>query len=465
MDDFDLAVVGAGMAGLTAAARLARAGRSVIVVERAPSVGGSALHAGFAWTAANVELLREINPGGDGSLADALISGFPEGIEWIRSLGVQCHPAVQVLRYGRGHQFDTSHYVTRCVEVIRDRGGEILLSARADNLVRDGDAVVGVDIVTADGHERRVRAANTLLATGGFQANPAMRAQLIHAQARDMALRSNPFSAGDGWRLGQAAGAQLGPAHAGFYGHLVPADVPLAPEQYVELALYCSEHALLFNKDGNRFVDETVGDHVSAIALVDQPEARALLVADRIGYEQWMRGSYVAGAPAVDKFEASRRRGARCAVAEDIEEFGYLPADWGYPGLAIADGITRYNHAVTSGLTLAPTRSFDRRPMDQPPYYVIEAAPAITFTMTGILIDSQARVLNGVGRPVSGLLCAGADAGGVYYRAYAGGIAAALVFGLAAARTALDGGTLSSVVDECDSSAVDVSGAEPSVSR
>lgn len=438
MSELDLLVIGAGMAGLTAAARAAEAGDVVTVVERAPEIGGSALYAGFAWTAANLEVLREINPFGGEALAEALIGGFPDGIAWIRSLGVACKPAVTVLRYGRGHQFDTGHYVSRCAEVIRDNGGEILLSTETRSLVRQAGAVAGAEIVGADGGTRTLHARTTLLATGGFQADPEMRAELIHPNARDIPIRSNPCSRGDGWRLAAPTGARLGPTHAGFYGHLVPAGVPLMPEQYVELALYCSEHTLLFNLKGQRFVDETIGDHISAIALVDQPEAHALMVADSVAYEEWMRGTYVEGTPALDKFDLSRRRGARCAVAHDIDEFADMPEEWRYPGEEIAAGIRHYNEAVTAGLTLAPARGFDRRPLDQPPYYAIEVAPAITFTMTGILTDAGARVLDGDGRPVPGLLCAGSDVGGLYFRAYAGGIAPALVFGLAAAQTALD---------------------------
>ena len=83
-----------------------------------------------------------------------------------------------------------------------------------------------------------------------------------------------------------------------------------------------------------------------------------------------------------------------------------------------------------------PPRQFDAVPIDRPPFYVIEAVPAITFTFGGLVIDDDAHVLDGGGRPIPGLLAAGADAGGVYTRAYAGGLAAALVFGLRAARTA-----------------------------
>jgi hypothetical protein len=48
-----------------------------------------------------------------------------------------------------------------------------------------------------------------------------------------------------------------------------------------------------------------------------------------------------------------------------------------------------------------------------------------------------ARVLDAAGTPIPGLLAAGSDTGGLYVRAYAGGIANALVFGLTAGRTAV----------------------------
>jgi succinate dehydrogenase/fumarate reductase flavoprotein subunit len=68
---------------------------------------------------------------------------------------------------------------------------------------------------------------------------------------------------------------------------------------------------------------------------------------------------------------------------------------------------------------------------------VIEAAPAITFTLGGLLIDRDARVRGRLGGTVPGLLAAGSDIGGLYHGSYAGGLAAALIFGLTAARTAL----------------------------
>ena len=84
-----------------------------------------------------------------------------------------------------------------------------------------------------------------------------------------------------------------------------------------------------------------------------------------------------------------------------------------------------------------PPRVKDATPLLTPPYYVIEVVPAITFSFGGLLINAGARVLDEQGAPVPGLLAAGADSGGVFYRAYAGGLANALVFGLQAVDTAV----------------------------
>jgi phytoene dehydrogenase-like protein len=58
----DLLVFGGGMAGMSAAARACSEGASVILVEKGPGVGGSAMYAGFVWTAPTVDVMREVNP-------------------------------------------------------------------------------------------------------------------------------------------------------------------------------------------------------------------------------------------------------------------------------------------------------------------------------------------------------------------------------------------------------------------
>ncbi|MFJ9381472.1 FAD-dependent oxidoreductase [Streptomyces sp. NPDC101455] len=439
----DLLVIGGGMAGLSAAARVAAEGGSVVLVEKAERTGGSARFAGFVWTTPTFEEMRRVNPDGDPELAASLLDGFADGVAWIRSLGVDCRPPVPVLGFGRGHQLDTNHYLDTCERLIRDRGQEVLTGTWTKSLVTENGVVKGADILLSDGTARRVEATWTLIATGGFQGDPDLRAEHIHPRAPGLGLRANPHSRGDGLALGRTAGAAFGKKDAGFYGHLMPAGVPLAdPARFVDLALYYSEHALLFDASGERFVDETAGDHLTAMALLERPEARGLLVADARVHREWISASYVEGIPGVDKFQLCHRAGARSAVADSLEDFASMPEEWGYPGTVIRDRIEEFNAAVSANGGPAPGRLLDRRPLDEPPFYVVEAAPAITFTFGGLLIDAGAHALSAAsdGRePVPGLLAAGADAGGLYRRAYAGGLAPALVFGLAAARTALAG--------------------------
>ena len=289
---------------------------------------------------------------------------------------------------------------------------------------------------TAGGSERTIHARSTLLATGGFGGDPELRARYIHPLARDLPLRANVHSTGDGLRLAQPAGAGFGPPGAGFYGHLIPSQVAYTnPYEFTDLTFYHGEHGIIVNLDGRRFCDETLGDHLNAQEVLEQREGRALMIADQRVHDQWMMTPYVKGVPPLDSFKLAYERGARAAIVEDIDELAALPEAWGYPGATVRDALKAFNEQCTSGRP-SPARTLDAEPLVDPPYYVIEVIPAITHTYSGLTIDERARVLGENGAPIPGLLAAGADAGGVSYRAYTGGLCTALVFGLQAAATA-----------------------------
>ena len=433
----DMLVIGGGLAGLSAATRAVQDGASVVVVEKGPSLGGSAVYAGFLWTAPTLDVMREVNPDGDPELGARLVDGYDDAIEWVQSLGVATKDPVTVLGYGRGVETDMTGLIAACERVVRQgEDSEILLGAQTSELIRSHGRVRGAEVITADGERRRIEARSTVLATGGFGGDPELRAQHIHPLARELPLRANPYSTGDGLRLGLAAGAAFGAENAGFYGHLVPSHVPARnAHELWEVTFYHSEHGVLVNLAGDRFVDETIGDHLNTLAVLEQPEARALLICDQRVHDEWMMRPYVEGVEPNDRFALAYRRGARCAVAEDLEEFEHLPEEWGYDGSAVRRTLTEFNARSAAG-TAEPSRRLDSEPLVNPPYYVVELIPAITFTFGGLRVDADARVLNARGRPIPGLLAAGADIGGLWVRAYAGGAATALVFGLQAAATA-----------------------------
>ena len=72
----------------------------------------------------------------------------------------------------------------------------------------------------------------------------------------------------------------------------------------------------------------------------------------------------------------------------------------------------------------------------EPPFRALEVRPGITFTLGGIDVDADLRVLDREGRPIPSLFAAGADAGGTYDGGYMGGLVLGLVQGRAAGRAA-----------------------------
>ena len=432
--EVDLLVVGGGMAGMTAAAYAAEQGRTVLVVEKQGEIGGSArLSGGGLWTAADYETLREVNPLGDAALARVLIDGYDAAGGFIESLGASITPrepyvGTQSFPGVRRH-LDVADYMARCRSCVQAAGGWIVANSTVTGLHLGPNGVTGGTVSGPDG-EVDVQARWTLLATGGFQNDPALRARYLGAQAKTLAVRSNPASDGQGLRLGESVGAVTSPHMSGWYGHTIPSPValPLAPVDFLPYAqFYLSPRALLLNRQGARFTDESRGYYLNAQAVAALPDARALLL-----FDDRLRkaDSDLYG---VDRYDFAQRRGARVATADNWDDLGKAVEAWGFHGAAAA--AKAFDAAIASGASLDPERADACERLNTPPYYAMEVQPAITFTHGGLRIDARARVLDADGKPIQGLLAAGADAGGVYHRAYAGGLAMSSVFGMTAART------------------------------
>jgi fumarate reductase flavoprotein subunit len=79
-------------------------------------------------------------------------------------------------------------------------------------------------------------------------------------------------------------------------------------------------------------------------------------------------------------------------------------------------------------------------PIRQPPFVAVPLCAGLTYTMGGLTIDPQARVLHTEGHPITGLFAGGGSIGGLEggpYVGYTGGLAKALVFGRIAGAGAL----------------------------
>ena len=350
------------MAGLCAAARARELGASPTVFEKGTRPGGSMLlSSGVIWRYRSFEEFRAQCPDGDERLQRLVFERLDEGLEWLESLGAPVVARETENPLTTGVRFDTD--------------GLTKALCRAAGEVRFEQSVT----VTGD---------LLVLATGGFQGDPELVERYVRP-AVPLRVRANPWSAGDGLRVGFDRGAALTAGLDEFYGRNM-ADVDFDEPGFVPLAQVYGRHAWIFNERGEEFFDhERVSwselDLVQATA--HQPGARAWYLLDDQALNQQVRYGTV------------RELVASAPTRTDPAELPFEPP----PGTVAA----------------------------------VRVAAAITHTIGGLRVDERARVLNDTDDPIAGLFAAGVDAGGISTGGYASGLASALVLGRTAAETAL----------------------------
>ena len=438
----DLLVIGGGVAGTAVAAEAARLGASVTVVESDERLGGSgALSAGILWTVPDAETFARVCPHGDPALGAALADGFDEAVERVRAEGVEVSERWHgQMGYGVAHRIDIHALLDTWRARIEGAGGRIALATSARELVVEEGEVSGARVDGTDGEET-IRAGAVVLATGGFQGDPELLRAHIGPGAEAMVLRSNPHSAGDGFRLGLAAGAAPSAALDSFYGHLLPSPLAeLSPEQFLPLTQYHSKACILVNRFGRRFTDESRGDEVSNQALLRQPGARAVLLCDeRVRLEHAVGAPYPHG-QVLDRLELAREAGARIVSRDSLDGLARAVGEWGVNGERLRVTLARYEAAApgTGDDDGVPVPA-DPYPLREPPFHALEVQPSITFTYGGLRADADGHALDAQGEPVPGLFVAGADLGGLQETGYVGGLVLGLVFGPRIAAAALEG--------------------------
>jgi fumarate reductase flavoprotein subunit len=419
-EETDLIIVGGSVGGLAAAVLVADRGGRAILVERTRELGGGAPSEPEAIPAAGSRFQRaagvEDSPERFAEDLDAA-SGHrlePEltralvgqGAALVAWLADRCGSRVQFLpgRLPAGHSVPRLHVpgerggVSLTADLTRAATRHSHVSVRvatvAERLVRDeSGAVRGISVRAERRGAAQGLGGRVLLACGGFVADDPLVAEHCptlaefphHGAARPM---------GDALRLGLEAGAGTSRLGTGAVTPFLAMPGALAVSApLVELG------GILVNQAGRRFVDETVASVPLARAVRAQPGHLAYLIFDE---------RIAAAARAADPFFAHvilPRTGRRAASLVDLAKQFELDAD----GLAAAV------EAFNEGSGAAGDR-FGRahvgRPFE-PPFHAIRVTGARRHTLGGLAVDAAARVLEGPGRPISGLYAAGGAAAGL----------------------------------------------------
>ena len=212
-----------------------------------------------------------------------------------------------------------------------------------------------------------------VLATGGFPVRL--------ARELGLAIRSNAWSEGNGLAVGLSRGANTTAGMDEFYGRAMPAPpARWAEDDFVDHAQLYGQRARVFDERGEQIA---------------------------VDADDWSENGLV---------QEIARRGGKVWYVVDADDLQHET-----PYGTIAEVIDRARSAGAS---------VEERDDGGVAVHVVAA---ITHTIGGLVIDEKTRVLGRAGTPIEGLYAAGVDAGGWSTGGYASGLAAALVFGLAAA--------------------------------
>ncbi len=344
-------MAGAGMAGLVAAARARELGASVAVYEKGERPGGSALlSSGLVWRYRDWERFRAECPRGDPGLQRLVWERLDGDLAWLESLGAP------VLARGTGNPLTTGvgFDPSGLVRALAAHVGEIHLGDAVDRLPEDVPVV---------------------LATGGFQGDRALVRRHVTPEADALVLRANPWSTGDGLRLGLERGARQSAGLDEFFGRNLAAAPQIPAEKFVEFAQLYARYATVSNARGEQY-DPLTWSEIDVVQwTARQPGARAWYEVPETALGEYVRDRTVA-----EMIAAAESAGA------PVEHRA---------------GTVR-----------------------------VEVVAGITTTLGGLAVDVRARAADG-------LYAAGADVGGISTGGYASGLAAALVLGRVAAETAL----------------------------
>jgi fumarate reductase flavoprotein subunit len=455
-ETWDVAIVGAGTAGIPTAIFAAERGARVILIDAADRIGGT-LHlssgslsaAGGAHQAARgiedspeqhlAEALRINHGTGDRAKLELWIQEAGATADWLLELGLQVgndQPSINAAHepYERARIYSPprgglAHIdcLSPVMEALVASGKvDLRLSTRMTELVTDTDgAVVGLRTVSPDGAQQTIQAKSVVLATGGY-AHSAKYWRELHGLPKK--VWAYPFSKGDGLTSARALGGRI--VHTENAMHTVGGteDIDEPGKYWIHTRnspVFRAPKEIFVNLHGRRFMPEDKpGPDRRERVVMNQPEMVFWAILDeRIRNEDppfflWDR----------DKVDRAFREHEDFQKADSIEALAIACA---LDPKVLRQTVDRYNAGQAVG-----SDEFERQylpsPIDQPPFYAVKHHSIAVMTFAGIETNESFSVLGADGAPIQNLYAVGEVlGGGVFGNAFLGGmmVSSAMSFG------------------------------------
>lgn len=474
--DSDVIVIGGGNAGFSAVHAAAERGRRVILLERASEdeAGGNSFYTAGATRMTHDGLadlqsfiapderhattevppytkqdfrddLEKVTEGrNDPELTEVLVNEIRPTVEWLAGKGLAYRLMYERQAYERpdgsylfwgglhiGNVGGGEGLIADHTRVAREAGVDIRYGARAVELLREDGRVVGVRL--EDGTE--LRAESVVIASGGFESDPAMRERELGEGWRRAKVRGTPCN--DGGMI--EAALSIGAARGGDWStcHSVQWDAfAERNESNRELTNRLTRQSyplgILVNRDGERFLDEGADFRNYTYAkygaeILKQPGGVAWQIFDARLRPMLRTEEY--DMPGISVVEAGSLRELADQAGFDADAFERTVEDFN----ASIDESKAFDPTVKDGrrADVQPPKSNWASAIAEAPFFAYGVTCGITFTFGGLKTDTEGRVLDESGEPIPGLLACGEALGGLFSGNYPGGsgLSAGMVFG------------------------------------
>lgn len=449
----DVVIVGAGAGGLTAGVAATDAGLKTVVLEKNAVVGGGGNYmegtffVGSALQKAdNIGVTPEkqfkrvmdfhhwrIN----GKVLNAWLKKTPEVYDWLADHGVHYEAVKTAFIDGNRtwHMYKGGHgtvLVKTFSDAIKAKGGEILTSIPATELIMEEGVVKGVKAKAANGDTVTVRADATIIATGGFSDNPEMVKKYLPYSGYRSA--GSPGRTGDGVRMLEGAGAELVNMNvcmqAGLWLYGVPTDLQFGKDgvtkaEYVRLLAALFQPYLKTSLRGDRVADETLPLEFISNAYEEVGGEGFAVFDDKTREEMIKEGlprgyfGMVTPGTKFTNFDELFARGVKdgfCFKAETLDD---LAKQTGMDPARLAETVKRMNELTAIG----HDEDFYKdaqwlREVKTGPFYAIKGSLRTYATTGGSSVNEHFQSLTPEGKPIPGLYAIGQDAGGLYSDSY-----------------------------------------------
>lgn len=368
-----------------------------------------------------------------------------EGLEWIETLGMGFS---DVIGQGAGSLWQRTHtstmsmgtgFISTYVENIKnDDNITVLTSSTAEKLIQDETGkITGVQYKDAAGNEFTVEAGmGVVLATGGFAANSTMVQEYnTSGKWNDLSglMTTNRFSSsqGDGIAMALEAGASLTDMEQIqllYLGNVKDGQLTKYPPRDVN----GTDQIIFINKEGNRFVREDGRRDEICLNVIAQTDSMFYMLesGDGAGYVDVTSPDWrSADGFTFDYLEEN----GYIVVADTLEE---LASKLSMDPATLQATVDAYNASVDSGIDEFGRTLYSTK-LENGPWVATARQACVHHTMGGVTIDTETRVLDEAGNPISGLYAAGEITGGIHGANRLGGNAVVdtVVFGKLAGET------------------------------